>query len=215
MNQLLNFFCLAIIGLFFLPGIVTAGEDGWTHGSLFSAPDWLLDMYSDEDKQMSGGLDYFGYNATKPTEKPPTYKEYLKDGWGYIEAQNYADAKTSFEKAINLNQTSYDAWYGKGLALENLKRYLSAIESYNKAISNSKKAGDSWEVYAGLGRTYLATNQYEKSKEAFNSAITLYEKARAHNSDELSEIYSNLAQVLEKLGDTQGAKDALEKAGKQ
>jgi len=208
----LHIFCLLIIGIFFIPGIVSAGEDGWTHGSLFSAPDWLLEMYDDDTKSMSG-LDYYGYKVQEPTVAPPTYTDYIKQGWGYLEGANYKDAQTAFENALKINSTSSDAWYGKGLSLENQKRYLSATDSFAKAISNSKGTGNSYGPYAGEGRCYLMVQQYQNAKDAFNSAISLYEKSGANKPDELAEMYRGLAQALEAIGDVQGAKDALQKAG--
>lgn len=121
-----------------VPAGVMAADDGWQHGSLFSAPNWLLAQFDDESREMSN-LDYFGAKLVEPTQKPPTYLDFVKEGWAYLEGGNYRDAQKSFEKAIELNGTSTNAWYGRGLSLENQKRYLSAIDAYSKAATYSKK----------------------------------------------------------------------------
>lgn len=198
--------------LLLFPGGVLASDDGWQHGSLFSAPNWLLDRIDDDAKQ-SSQMDYYGYQLQQPTEKPPGYEDYLQEAWGYLEGGSYKDAQKSFDKAIELNGTSSEAWYGRGMALENQKRYLSAIDSYEKANSFSKTPALKWGTNAGKGRSYLALQQFENAKNALTTAISQYKDAKISSPDDLALMYKNLAKALEMLGETDAAADALEKAG--
>lgn len=201
------YFCLILIGLLLPAGVFAEEQQDY----LLKVPASFLEDTNSEYQSMSN-LDYFGLKQAEPTEKPPTYMDYVKEGWGYLEGGNYRDAEKSFEKAIDLNSTSRDAWYGKGLALENQKRYLSAVDAYKGALSFTKKPLESWEPNAGLGRTYLALQQSENAKEAFTLAISQYEKAGVDSPDELASIYEGLAEALENLGETDAAQDALNQA---
>jgi tetratricopeptide (TPR) repeat protein len=194
MNYQWNIFCLLLIGIFFIPGMVSAEEGTWQHGSLFSAPQWLLDMYDDPDT-MSDTMDYSGYQEQAHNTTTTTVNDYLKQGWGYLEGGNNKDALTAFESALEMNQNSGDAWYGKGLALENQKRYLSAIDAFSKAISNSMKTVDTWQAYAGRGRCYIAVQQYDNAKKSLNTALSLYENTGANDPEELASIKENLAKA--------------------
>ena len=202
---------LILVGLL-IPAGVLAADDGWSHGSLFSAPNWLLEQFDDESRGMSK-MDYFGTKLEEPTPKPPTVMDLVKEGWAYLEGGNFKDAQNSFKNAIEMNDTSTEAWYGMGLALENQKRYLSAIDAYTKAVSYSKKPASSWGPNAGKGRSYLALNQFENAKDALTVAISQYEQSGEDMADELASMYRDLAQALEMLGETDAAQEALEKAG--
>jgi len=201
-----------ILAGIFLPGGVFAADDGWSHGSLFSAPNWLLAQFDDESREMSQ-MDYFGAKLVSPTPTPPAVMDLVQEGWAYLEGGNYKDAQKSFEKAIELNGNHSDAWYGMGLALENQKRYLSAIDAYTKAASLSKNPASSWGPNAGKGRVHLALNQFTNAKEALLVAISQYEQAGADMPDERASMYRNLAQALEMLGEQDAAQEALKNAG--
>ncbi|HOJ96984.1 MAG TPA: tetratricopeptide repeat protein [Methanospirillum sp.] len=209
---------LKVVCLFFIlagllvPAGVLAADDGWSHGSLFSAPNWLLEQFDDESREMSK-MDYFGTKLVEPTPTQPTAMDLVKEGWAYLEGGNYKDALKSFEKALAINGSSPEAWYGRGLALENQKRYLSAIDAYTKALSYSKKPASSWGANAGKGRSYLALNQFENAKEALTLAISQYEQSGENMPDERASMYRDLAQALEMLGENDAAQEALEKAG--
>jgi tetratricopeptide (TPR) repeat protein len=215
MNIRLVYISLVLAGLILPAGVPAASsgsDDGWQHGSLFSAPNWLLEQFDDDSRDMSN-LDYFGTKISEPTEKPPTYAEYITQGWGYLDGGNYRDAGTAFDNAITLNESSTDAWYGKGLALEKQKRYLSAIDAYKNAVIYSKKPVTSWGPNAGIGRTSLSLQRFEEAKDAFTLSISQYEQAGVSSPDEISSIYRDLAQALEMLGETDAAQEALDKAG--
>ena len=79
----------------------------------------------------------------------------------------YQEAIIHFEKAIELNPNSAEAYNNWGFALNELKQYEEAIEKYKKAIElnpNNVNAYNNWGV---------ALNELEKTDEA----IEKYKKA--------------------------------------
>ncbi|KAF5090780.1 tetratricopeptide repeat protein [Methanospirillum sp.] len=213
MNYNFLYSAILLAGLILPAGVLglDTSDDGWSRGNLLAAPNWLLAQFDDESKEMSK-LDYFGTDLQTPTPKPPTYEDYVKEGWSYLEGGSFKDALNSFEKAINLNGTAPEAWYGRGLALENQKRYLSAIDAYTKAVSYAKNPDSSWGPNAGKGRAYIAIQQYKNAKESLTLAISQYEQAGEELPDELASMNQDLAKALEMLGEIDAAQNTLEKA---
>ena len=210
MNYRFLFTSIILAGLL-VPAGVLAADDGWSHGSLFSAPNWLLEQFDDESREMSQ-MDYFGIKLQEPTPKPPTAMDHIKEGWAYLEGGNNKDALKSFEKALAINEASTEAWYGRGIALENQKD-TSPLSIHIQGSLVLRKPKDSWGPNAGKGRSCLALNQLENAKEAFTLAISQYEQSGEELPDELASMYRGLAKVLEMMGDYDGAQEALEKAG--
>jgi len=174
-----------------VPSGMITGSDGWSHGSLFSAPNWLLAQIDPD--LMSTVLDY-GYTPV-PTEVPKVFEDYVAEGYAALEGGNYRAAYNAFQKAIELQPSSSDAWYGTGLALESQKRYLSALDAYGQAISFAKGAGSNWASYAGKGRVLYSLNRFGEAKKALETAIAQYEKAGVSHPDELQEIYRLLKEI--------------------
>lgn len=175
----------------FVPSGMIGGADGWSHGNLFSAPNWLLAQIDPD--LMSTVLDY-GYTPI-PTEVPKGFEDYVAEGYAALEGGNYRAAYNAFQKAIELQPSSSDAWYGTGLALESQKRYLSALDAYTQAISYAKGAGSNWASYAGKGRVLYSLNRFSEAQTALETAIAQYEKAGVSHPDELEEIYRLLEEI--------------------
>jgi len=180
----------------FIPSGMIPYDDGWSHGSLFSAPNWLLAQF--DPNLMSTVLDY-GVTPV-PTETPPDFEDYISEGYAALDGGNYRAAYTAFQKAIELNPTSSDAWYGLGISLESQKRYLSALDAYAKAISYAKGASSNWASYAGKGRVLYDLNRFSEAKIALETAITQYEKAGVSHPDEIEEINRLLDEINQKTG---------------
>jgi len=182
-------------GSLFNPEAVPSGmipyDDGWSHGSLFSAPNWLLAQI--DQNIMSTVLDY-GVTPV-PTEAPQNFQDYISAGFAALEGGNYREAYNAFKMATQLESTSSDAWYGLSIALESQKKYLSALEAYTKAISAAKGASSNWASYAGKGRVLYNLNRFTEAKSALETAISRYEEARVSHPDELEEIYRLLDEI--------------------
>jgi superkiller protein 3 len=48
--------------------------------------------------------------------------------------QRYAEAITSYDRAIALDPKTEAAWFNRGLALANLERYKDAISAFDEAL---------------------------------------------------------------------------------
>ncbi|GAB1544055.1 hypothetical protein NUACC21_67310 [Scytonema sp. NUACC21] len=81
----------------------------------------------------------------------------------------HEDAIQSFEQAIKLDNQSYAAWQGKGLALSELKRYEAALEALNKARDLAPKNAliwaNIWSVLQEMGKSQEAEEAYQKAIE--------------------------------------------------
>lgn len=179
-----------------VPSGMISYEEGWSHGSLFSAPNWLLAQM--DQSLISTVLDY-GITPV-PTQKPKNFEDYIAEGYSAIEGGNYREAYSAFSKATEIEPLSSDAWYGLGIALESQKRYLSALDAYVKAISYTKDAALNWASYAGKGRVLFALNRFNEAKIALETAITQYEKAGVSHPDKLEEINQILDVIKQKMG---------------
>jgi tetratricopeptide (TPR) repeat protein len=187
-----------------------ADEEGYTQGWM-GAPDWLLERM---DTDIMPAF-YIPKNTTGQTgEVRPTAGSHISEGNNLLISGSYADAKRSFENAINLKPESFDAWTGRGMALEGLKRYQTALDSYEKAISFSDPDEDAaWIAYAGKGRVCYHLADYKTALNAIEEAIERFAGSGESNIDDLIHLYEKLADIEEKLGNEAAASDAREKAG--
>ena len=115
----------------FVPSSMTGGDDGWSHGSLFSAPNWLLAQI--DQNLMSTVLDY-GYTPI-PTEVPRSFEDHVAEGFAALDGGNYRAAYNAFKKAIELKPDYLKAYYGRGVARAFQKDYKGSITDFNKVIS--------------------------------------------------------------------------------
>lgn len=133
-------------GYSFDPELVPSGmipyQGGWSHGSLFSAPNWLLAQI--DQNLMSTVLDRGVTPTPTPVIGSDTYDTHISEGFAALEGGNYRAAYTAFQAATALKPDSSDAWYGLGIALESQKRFLSALDAYTKAISYAQGASSNW-----------------------------------------------------------------------
>ena len=58
----------------------------------------------------------------------------------------YQEAIEHFDKAIELDPNYVDAWYNKGVVLDNLGEHEEAIECYDKALELDPNNADAWKV---------------------------------------------------------------------
>ena len=56
----------------------------------------------------------------------------------------YAKAIQYYDKALEMDSKNVDAWYNKGVALDNLGKYKEAIQSYDKALEIDRKYVAAW-----------------------------------------------------------------------
>ncbi|MFH0968516.1 MAG: tetratricopeptide repeat protein [Methanobacteriota archaeon] len=132
---------------------------------------------------------------------------YLNAGKDYLIAGSFNNAKTSFDSALGRDPESFDAWFGRAYALEALKRYQIAVESYDTAIKFSKNNKYTYLAYAGKGRSSLENQKYQDAVTAFEKAIETYQSSAANNLTELGNLHEGLNDAEEKLGPQTEAND--------
>jgi len=137
---------------------------------------------------------------------------YVNSGKDYLAAGSFNDAKTAFDSALERDGASFDAWLGRAYTLEALKRYQSASESYDSAITFAQDHKNAYYAYAGKGRSSLENQKFQDSMDAFTQAIIQYHRVGAEDRNDLINIYEGLAAATEKLGLQTEADDAKEKA---
>ena len=192
-------------GYYFDPEVVPSGmipyEDGWSHGVLFSAPNWLLAQI--DQNLTSSVLDYGP--TPSPTATPSgtsgSAEDNIAAGFAALEGRNYRSAYAAFKQATIQDPKSADAWYGLGIALESQKRYLSALDAYSQAISLADSPSDNWASYAGKGRVLYNLNRFTEAKTALETAVSQYEKAGVSHPDEWAEINQLLDELKTKSQD--------------
>lgn len=194
-RMILPIFSLILLIFCMIPSSVSA-ESEYTQGWL-SAPDWVLDRI---DKSILPDL-FIPKNLTGDSEEIPTVTSYVQQGNDLLDSNSFEAAKTQFDGAIGLNSRSFDAWLGKGYALEGLKRYQSALESYEKAIELSNNKIRAWAAYAGKGRALFELQQYQTAGDAYEKSISMFDRSKSGTTEELSVLYRELAEVKAKVGD--------------
>lgn len=198
---------MVVVASVLLSPPVRADDYGYTEGAPLGAPNWLLERMDTSSLPEY----YLPRNTTGEQVNVPTASSYISSGNNLLVSGSFADAKLAFENAVQLKPGSYDAWVGRGLALEGLKRYQTAIDSYEKAIGFAPDDGSSWIAYGGKGRVSLELNKYQDASDALERAIDEYARSGASNMDDLSSLYSHLAEAKNKLGLNAEATAAKEK----
>lgn len=200
---------LIFISFCLIPLVSVAQDEGSVQGSLFSMPEWLYNRM--DQNYMSKVLDS-STSTMGEGEEPSDYYSIMKSAESKLQAGDYQEALRTFEKAIDLNETAPEAWYGRAMALEQLNRSLSAIDGYKWAMSLTNPAADTWPGFGGIGRCSLVIYKYNDAEEAFRRAINLYEDSGADYPKELASLYSGLAEALSELSREEEAKSALQTA---
>jgi len=165
--------------------------------------------------------------------EPKNFLPYNRLGWTYYNLEKYDDAITQFKIANNLKEVagnyqglgySYSAKRDYSAALLNYKKYAKMepknflpynqlgwtyynLEKYDDAITQFKIANNLKEVsgnYAGLGKSYLKTGNYEKANKAFSDAINI-----AENGYKKDQLKISLASSYVMQGKFQEAYDVL------
>jgi len=115
--------------------------------------------------------------------------------------EEYEEAITSYDKALEIKSDDHQAWYIRGHALVNLCRYEEAITSYDKVLEFNPD--DDWFWY-NRGFVLGSLGRYEE-------AITSYDKALEIKPDQ-NEAWYNKSCIYALQGKIDLALETLEKA---
>ena len=87
-----------------------------------------------------------------------------------INSQRYEDAVKYLDLWLEYNKDNYQAWYNRGLVLDQIERYEEAVASYNKAL---ELKSDNDSVWYNRGNALRNLGRYEEAVESYDRALKL------------------------------------------
>ncbi|WNO10595.1 tetratricopeptide repeat protein [Teredinibacter sp. KSP-S5-2] len=103
-------------------------------------------------------------------QSPNEYAAYHGLGTAYFYLNDFALAKSNYEKAISLNSKLSYSYAGLGVLAKESENYTEAIHHYSTAISINKKFA---LAYYGRASTYEDINEYNRAANDYNEVIKL------------------------------------------
>lgn len=97
-------------------------------------------------------------------------EDYLKRGGDFYYKGKYNEALKAYDKAIELKPDYVEAWYNKGVVLDNLGRHDEALKAYDKAIVLKPDFARAWYNRACV---YSVKGEKEKALSDLKKAIEL------------------------------------------
>ena len=129
------------------------------------------------NQDFSGILDFIGKTpsaavraaapAVDPLQRLAAEKAY-NDGAAYLRLKALDRALDAFDRAINMDPSSADAYNAKGVVLTRQRDYDSAVELYNKASAMDL---DNAGYHLNLAITYHLQGKKKEAKEAYQNAV--------------------------------------------
>ena len=98
--------------------------------------------------------------------------DYVKEGFQFIEEQNFQRAETSFKQALSKNSKSAEAHYGLGGIYNAQARYPEAEEAFKSALRNDPTHID---AHYSLGYTYEQMGKDDLAQKHFK----IYDRLKA------------------------------------
>ncbi|NCT45806.1 MAG: tetratricopeptide repeat protein [Microcystis aeruginosa G11-09] len=137
-------------------------------------------------KNSRNSLDYYQqgqtfYQLKRYTDALNSYGQALKINPDYLGAlqgkadtllalKRYSEALNTYEKAIQINPDSaWQAWLGRGQALDKLGKNQEALESFDRVLSFNPAASQAWQGKADI---YLELQQYSAAQKALDKLLT-------------------------------------------
>ncbi len=102
--------------------------------------------------------------------KGQSEKDYILQGKQKLDSNEYSDAMSLFNKAIEINPNNSSAYAFRGNTKYELQDLRGALSDYNKAI---KLDASNSEYNYRLGLTYHELNLVDNAMECYNNSITL------------------------------------------
>jgi len=94
----------------------------------------------------------------------------LRLGLLFAAEQDYENALTSCDKAVEIKPDYHAAWYNRGVALSDLGRKEEAIQSYDKAVDIKPDLHEAWY---NRGRALSALGRKEEAIQSFDKALQI------------------------------------------
>ncbi|MBD2451639.1 tetratricopeptide repeat protein [Nostoc sp. FACHB-152] len=153
----------------------------------------------------------------------------------HFAGQNYQEALTAYDKALSIQPDKHEAWYNRGIALDDLGHFEQAVASYDKALEIKPDKDQAWYnrgiALRNLGRYEQAVASYDKALEIqpddhealynrgnalqnlgrYEQAVASYDKALEIQPDD-HEAWNSLGNALWNLGRYEQAVASYDKA---
>ena len=101
-------------------------------------------------------------------ENPAKSRQYTEEGSKLLlRYSKFEEAEETLTKAIQYDKHNFEAYYYRGCAKVNEKRYKDAISDFEKAVEIKPDYAD---AYFNLGRTYYLMNVEDKACEYYKLA---------------------------------------------
>jgi hypothetical protein len=110
---------------------------------------------------------------------------------------NYEEAITYFDQAIQMAPGSKYAWKDRGDALSAIADYEKAIESYDEALRIEPKFAEAWR---DKGEALFLSGKYEEAVKCFDEAINCYDNGSLYNDGDIDGAREGKAKVLNAMG---------------
>jgi tetratricopeptide (TPR) repeat protein/CHAT domain-containing protein len=116
-------------------------------------------------------------------------QELFYQGLAAAKAGDLSEAITYYDRAIEINPTSHEYWFNKGLTLFYLENFTEALASYDRAIELKPDFYKCWYYRGGI---FGEMGQYDDAIACFDKAIEI--------KYDYSEAWSSRGGALLKLG---------------
>ena len=101
-------------------------------------------------------------------ENPAKSRLYTEEGSKLLlRYSKFQEAEEALTKAIRYDKNNFEAYYYRGCAKVNEKKYQEAIADFEKAVELKPDYAD---AYFNLGRTYYLLNDEDKACENYKLA---------------------------------------------
>lgn len=101
---------------------------------------------------------------------PEYSKAYNNRGNIYLSRNEYDNAITDYNRALELNQNYAKVFNNRGNAYRRKKEYGKAVSDYNRALELDPNCE---EAYNNRGNVYLIKEEYDKALADYNKALSL------------------------------------------
>ncbi len=123
-------------------------------------------------------------------------------GWLYLGIEQYKEAASSFEQAINFGTDSEGAYQGLATAFKSLGDHKKAVEVLEEALATLENTGSG--IYEELGRLHVSLGDYEQAEKYFRETISM--------DSTTSWLWYDIAGLYKDQGDVDGAVSVMEDA---
>jgi Flp pilus assembly protein TadD len=137
-------------------------------GLLCVLPLFLAGCASDEGLMKGFGANKAADNAA--VAEYTTYEAALASAKGSFREGNYGHAEAAFQRAVELNANSAEAWLGLAASYDRLRRFDLADRAYAGAAT---WLAASPEYYNNLGYSFMLRGDLPKARENFLKAAEL------------------------------------------